>query len=176
MTGLFASDLTQRKKREVTKASGTSDWRKPRAAALLVRLSLELKSDCLRPRRKKTVSITEGPPEFEKAKRESCLRDEFQCRGIFGEGIYVSDVDCDLRHRGRAGSRSSSTSGGREGSIWQERIRTRLISLTWRGKGAVGFRRTTCVARGQAGIRLWKRGDPLIALALGKREGWAHLH
>jgi hypothetical protein len=103
----------------VTKASGTSDWRKLRSAALLVRLSLGLKSDCLRPRRKKTVSITEGPPESEKAKRRSCLRDEFQCRGIFGEGIYVSDVDCDLRQRDRAGSRSSSTPGGREGVIWQ---------------------------------------------------------
>jgi hypothetical protein len=137
MTGSPASDLTQRKKREVTKASGTRDWRKLRSVALLVRLSLEIKSDCLRPRRKKTESITDGPPVFESAKRrESSLRDEFQWRGIFGEGIYVSDVDCDLRQRVRAGSRSSSTPGGREGVIWRVEDQIALLRLAWREKAA----------------------------------------
>jgi hypothetical protein len=80
MTNQSTSDLTQRKKRDVTKANGISDWRKVRSAVLLVRLSLEIKSDCRRPRRKKTESITEAPPVFWRAKRrESFLRDELQC-------------------------------------------------------------------------------------------------
>lgn len=169
--GVRSNGLTQRKNREVTKARGTRDWRKLRSAALLVRLSLELKSDCRRPRRKKTPSIiAETPPDFQRSNREgSYLRGEFQCRAIFAEGIYVSEVDCDLRQRDRVGSRSSATSGGREGVIFAEDQNDQSPRLAANMKGAVGIRRTTHT-RGQAGIRLWKRRSSRFG-PHRKREG-----